>query len=102
MSRESAKVFLDRLDTDANLRAELFTPGDESAERVSVSGARLVELGAQQGLAFTLEEIREAFAERSPRGELGETELDAVTGGVKHQAEFVIVKKVDKASPVLF
>jgi predicted ribosomally synthesized peptide with nif11-like leader len=103
MSGESARAFLHKLDTDPGLRTQLFASGSENAEQVTVSGERLIELGKEQGFAFTLKELHAAFAEQggSTSGELHDQELDAVAGGKVQHQDFVFKKLVDKSSPVL-
>jgi predicted ribosomally synthesized peptide with nif11-like leader len=103
MSTETAKAFLEKIDSDPQLRAKLLARGNAGAERVGLSANQLIEFGAEQGFAFSSDEIRRAYVERggSPSGELGDQELDAVAGGKASFNDFHFTHYVDKASPVL-
>jgi predicted ribosomally synthesized peptide with nif11-like leader len=106
MSSESAKAFLEKLDSDASLRSELFASEDENAERVAVSAQRLAELAAQHGFDVSPEEMREACIRqgrqgRSSSGELADAELDAVAGGAAHVSNFYFTKYFDTSTPTL-
>ena len=78
MSQADARSFVDRIPANQQLGQEL----SELSERADVSPDQLVELGARQGLTFTATELAEVVSERRKAGqELGDAELDAVSGG---------------------
>ena len=79
MSQTDARSFLERVAKNEeflrNLMSELGT-ADGSPQQ-------LIEAGSRHGLAFTESELAEALAERQKTSqvELGDTELEAVSGG---------------------
>ena len=88
MSKESARAFLDKLESDASFRSALIASGDASDGSVSYSVQKLAELGAQRGFDFTAEEIGEAGARHAKSSvpgarsqELSENQLESVAGG---------------------
>ena len=103
MSRESATAFLQKLNSDPSLRAQVLASSGENVDEVTLSGERLVELGNEHGFVFTLEEIHAAFTKRaaSTSRELDDRELEAVAGGKAQMQDFHFVVRIDKASPIL-
>jgi predicted ribosomally synthesized peptide with nif11-like leader len=103
MSTESAKAFLEEIDSDAKLREKLLERGCARADRVALSADQLIEFGKERGYEFSSAELRRAYAERGGQaaGELAENELDAVAGGKAAFQDFHFTHNVDKASPVL-
>jgi len=102
MSRQAAEAFLEKLDSDAGLRAKLFSSERAAAEHVLVSAEQLAELAMQHGFDVTAQEMRQACSRqgRTSSGELGEQELDAVAGGVT-ASDISFTKYIDKTSPTL-
>ncbi len=72
MSQENLAKFMQHLQQDPSLQQKLAAaPDKEQASRLAV------ELGAELGLEFTTTEVLDSMT-----GELEESELDAVAGGV--------------------
>jgi predicted ribosomally synthesized peptide with nif11-like leader len=86
MSQQEARTFLERFATDDTLRREVLKTLEGDGE---ASPSRLVQLGAGQGLTFTVEELAEAWQawRKSGVAELTDRDLDAVAGGID-QVEF--------------
>ena len=68
--------FIEAVKEDSDLHDTLskYTDVDEFANKV-------VELGAERGFSFTVEDIQSRLAQRQTEGELSEGELDDVVGG---------------------
>jgi predicted ribosomally synthesized peptide with nif11-like leader len=77
MSAESAKAFLDKLNREPTLRAELGKASGATASPVTLPLKQLVELAARQGFTFSSEEIVQAYAELGPRNESGVLQSEA-------------------------
>jgi len=79
MSQTDAKSFLERVAKNEEFRQNLMS------ELATADGSpqQLIEAGSRDGLTFTESELAEALAERqnASQVELGETELEAVSGG---------------------
>jgi predicted ribosomally synthesized peptide with nif11-like leader len=84
MSREDAKSFLGLLERDpALLRAATEATRGHEADR-------LIAVGAQRGLSFTMMDLATAWRELHPigrSGELGDAELEKVSGGLLSYSE---------------
>ncbi len=72
MSVESAKAFIAKLESDADLRSKVEGAADDSAKRAVAKAA---------GFDFTREEMKTAVGSHSTKGELSEDQLTAVAGG---------------------
>ena len=92
MSQENVKQFYQKLAADETIRTkltDLFQPyaGQELDEerRTTLANQILLPFAEEQGLPFTLEELRqfeEDLIKRKADGELSEEELEAVAGGL--------------------
>jgi predicted ribosomally synthesized peptide with nif11-like leader len=91
MSRQDAQSFLERLQHDAALR-QAATKAIEARDT-----ERLIAVGAEQGLSFTVIELARAWSEMqhpSGGGELTEKELESVAGGSKRVQLFDMLRAV--------
>jgi hypothetical protein len=96
MSQADATSFVERALNDDSLRRDVM---DELRHLAEGTPRRLIELGASHGLSFTETELTEAMAapQSGAVGELGDSELDAVAGGIQiatqaYQAWFTCLK----------
>ena len=95
MSQADAKSFVVCAIEDDKLRRDVM---NELRHLADGTPGRLVELGASRGLRFTQTELTEALAalQSGPGEELGDSELDAVAGGILYagalQAWFTCLK----------
>ena len=80
MSQTDAKSFLERVAKNEEFLSE---PDERACELSTDLPEQLIEAGSRDGLTFTESELAEALAERqnASQVELGETELEAVSGG---------------------
>ena len=86
MTQENIKVFFEALSKDEALQQALkekalsYTGSKE--DREAVVEAILIPVAKKAGYAFTLEELKEFEKGMRPEGELNESELEAVAGGM--------------------
>ena len=73
MSVENAKAFIEKLNSDADLRAKIEGAADDNAKRAAAKEA---------GFDFTRDDMKAAAGSHSSKGgELSEEQLSAVAGG---------------------
>ena len=87
MSRETAALFFRKVQEDAKLRNQVATLFCERRQDTPSALARkIVDLGAEAGLVFTCDALREVILEiandRVGGRELSDDELNGVAGGV--------------------
>jgi hypothetical protein len=78
MSIANATSFIDLLDSDDELKAEIENLVRTNTE---ITPALLVELGAKNGLEFTADEIQEVHSATDKGTELDDSALDSVSAG---------------------
>lgn len=86
MSKESLTQFLKKVGGDAKLRRELDGLFRRAAGQPAATAASVVEFAAKHGFKFTTTELKAHVAAAGKSGELSESEMDAVAGGLLFQA----------------
>ena len=95
MAKENIKAFFEALSKDEALQKalkekELAYTGKKE-DREAVINEVLIPVAEEAGYAFTLDELKEFEKGMRPEGELDESELEAIAGGVEVWGACVVV-----------
>jgi len=94
MSREAASAFLARLELDERLRGDVLGTPTAEAGKLRLSTETMAAQAARTGYSFSAQELYEACVARAASTELGDTDLDAVTGGSKNEVSIETLELV--------
>jgi predicted ribosomally synthesized peptide with nif11-like leader len=89
MSRDNVNAFLDRLAGDEEFRRQV----GEALEGRDHAGAATASIAGEAGFEFTEEELEEVLEQRSGGRELGDADLETVSGGASGSLSFPDVSK---------